>query len=263
MSENEQNKPFVINDRRKFRMDGEPVEPRPETPTEQIAEPVASPVAEATPAVEETPAASKPAPIPFPVRETAAPAPEPVEEVAAPEEPVAAAEDEEGKLPPPTPEEVEQVRAAYEATAERIETMMRSQNLGAEHMPPMDFTQLVQSLYMSAMMQLGAGTQQGQQARVDLLGAKNSIEMLAVVEEKTVGSLTEQEQRLLQSALFELRMGFLEITQLLARQAQARQSTPPPPGAPSGGGFPGGGGFSGGGGFGGGGFSGGGPKIVR
>ena len=259
MSENEQNKPFVINDRRKFRMDGELVEPRPETPEE----PAASPAAEAAPAVEEeAPAASKSAPIPFPVRETAAPAPEPVEEVAAPEEAVAAGE-EEGKLPPPTAEEVEQVRAAYEATAERIETMMRSQNLGAEHMPPMDFTQLVQSLYMSAMMQLGAGTQQGQQARVDLLGAKNSIEMLSVVEEKTTGNLAEQEQRLLQSALFELRMGFLEITQLLARQAQQRQTPPTAPGAPSGGGFPGGGGFSGGGGFGGGGFSGGGPKIVR
>ncbi len=261
MSDQEQNKPFVINDRRKFRMDGDPVEPRPETPEE----PVASPVAEAAPSApaEEAPAASKSGPIPFPVRETAAPAPEPVEEVA-PEEPVAASEDEEGKLPPPTPEEMEQVRAAYEATAERIETMMRSQNLGAEHLPPMDFTQLVQSIYMSAMMQLGAGTQQGQQARVDLIGAKNSVEMLAVVEEKTAGNLTEQEKRLLDSALFELRMGFLEITQLLARQAQARQTPPTTPGAPSGGGFNGGGGgFSGGGGFGGGGFSGGGPKIVR
>ncbi|MEK6397984.1 MAG: DUF1844 domain-containing protein, partial [Terriglobus sp.] len=88
---------------------------------------------------------------------------------------------------------------------------------------------------------------------------------LAVVEEKTAGNLTEQEQRLLNSALFELRMGFLEITQLLARQAQQRQTPPNAPGAPpAGGGFNGGGGgFSGGGGFGGGGFSGGGPKIVR
>ena len=265
MSENEQNKPFVINDRRKFRMDGEPVETRPDTPAEPVAE------AEPVVAAEETSSASKHAPIPFPVRESApatnaahtvTPVPEPVDDII-PEEPVAAGEDEEGKLPPPTPEEMEQVRAAYEATAERIETMMRSQNLGAEHLPPMDFNQLVQSIYMSAMMQLGAGTQQGQQARVDLIGAKNSVEMLAVVEEKTAGNLTEQEQRLLNSALFELRMGFLEITQLLARQAQQRQTTPPPPGTPSGGGFPGGGGFSGGGGFGGGGFSGGGPKIVR
>jgi len=262
MSENEQNKPFVINDRRKFRLDGEPVEPRPE-------EPVAEPAASATPEPEHAPVASK-EPIPFPVRDAAAsnaahtvtPELESEEEVAATE--AEAAGEEEGKLPPPTAEEMDQVRAAYEATAERIETMMRSQNLGAEHMPPMDFTQLVQSIYMSAMIQLGADAQQGQQARVDLLGAKNSIEMLSVIEEKTTGNLAEQEKNLLNSALFELRMGFLEITQLLARQAQARQTTPPPPGTPSGGGFNGGGGgFSGGGGFGGGGFSGGGPKIVR
>ena len=265
MSENEQNKPFVINDRRKFRMDGEPVEPRPEEPVEETAAPEAE---AATP--EPTPAVNK-EPIPFPVRDAApasnsahtiTPVPEPAEEEVAAD--AGDAGEEEAKLPPPTAEEMEQVRSAYEATAERIETMMRSQNLGAEHLPPMDFSQLVQSIYMSAMIQLGAGTQQGQQARVDLLGAKQSVDMLSVIEEKTAGNLTEQEKNLLNSALFELRMGFLEITQLLARQAQSRQTTPPPPGTPPGGGFSGGGGgFSGGGGFGGGGFSGGGPKIVR
>jgi hypothetical protein len=124
--------------------------------------------------------------------------------------------------------------------------MMRSQNLGAEHAPPMDFTQLVQSIYMSAMMQLGAGTQQGQQARVDIIGAKQSIDMLGVVAEKTGSNLSAPEQRLIDAALFELRMGFLEITQMLARQAAAKQNPP-----------------TGGGGFGGDGFTGGGPRIVR
>lgn len=259
MSDHEENKPFVVNDRRKFRMDGEPIEPR-------LADPVPpAPVELAPEAPSEAEADVKHAPIPFPVREAApetnaahmiTPVPEPAEDEVPLES--AAAQEEDGKLPPPTPEEVEQVRAAYEATAERLDTMMRSQNLGGEHMPPMDFNQLVQSVYMSAMIQLGAGTQQGQQARVDLIGAKNSIEMLAVIQEKTVGNLLEPETKLLEAALFELRMGFLEITQLLARQAQARQSGPPPGAPPAGGG-----GFSGGGGFTGGGFSGGGPRIVR
>ena len=114
----------------------------------------------------------------------------------------------------------------------------------------MDFTQLVQSIYMSAMMQLGAGTQQGQQARVDILGAKQSIDMLGIIADKTGANLSDVERRLIEAALFELRMGFLEITQLLARQAQAKQ--PPAVAGPSGAG-----------GFGGGGFTGGGPRIVR
>ena len=128
--------------------------------------------------------------------------------------------------PPPTAEEIEQVRAAYEATAERLDTMMRSQNLGAEAVPPMDFTRLVQSIYMSAMMQLGAGTQQGQQARVDLIGAKQSIDMLGVISDKAGTNLSSVETQLIDAALFELRMGFLEITQLLARQAAAKQQAP-------------------------------------
>ena len=92
----------------------------------------------------------------------------------------------------------------------------------------MDFTRLVQSIYMSAMMQLGAGTQQGQQARVDLIGAKQSIDMLGVIADKAGSNLSSVETQLIDAALFELRMGFLEITQLLARQAAAKQQAPPP-----------------------------------
>ena len=101
------------------------------------------------------------------------------------------------------------------------------------------------------MIQLGAGTQQGQQARVDLIGAKQSIEMLAVVADKAAGNLSDDEEKILESALFELRMGFLEITQLLARQAAAKQQQAAPPGQ------------TGAAGFGGGGFTGAGPRIVR
>jgi PIN domain nuclease of toxin-antitoxin system len=43
--------------------------------------------------------------------------------------------------------------------------------------------------------------------------------MLAVLVEKTRGNLTEREQKLLQTALFNLRMMFLEITNSIAAQA--------------------------------------------
>ena len=97
-----------------------------------------------------------------------------------------------------------------------------------------NFEALVQSLYMTAALQMGAGTQPGEQPRVDILGARQSIDMLGVLAEKTKGNLTPEENRLLDSALFELRMAFLEITQALARQAAAKPPAGRPgPGGPS------------------------------
>src|SRR5260370_12085302 len=94
-----------------------------------------------------------------------------------------------------------------------------------DHPPAMSFEQLVQSIYMTAMMQLGAATHEGQQPQVDILGARQSIDMLGILAEKTTGNLTLEEIRLLESALFELRMAFLEITHVLARSAAAKAPT--------------------------------------
>jgi Domain of unknown function (DUF1844) len=194
----EQSKPFVVTDRRKFTMDGE----------------------------------LRPDADPSPEREERAAAPsEPVATAAAPQPAAAAAETpKEPELPPaPTAEENDQARRAYEMTADRLDTAIRSANPGMDHPPAMSFDQLVQSVYMTAMMQLGAATHEGQQPQVDILGARQSIDMLAVLAEKTKGNLSPEETRLLDSALFELRMAFLEITQALARSAAAKA---PPAGRP-------------------------------
>jgi hypothetical protein len=88
---------------------------------------------------------------------------------------------------------------------------------------------------MQAIMQLGGGTPEGQQPQIDILGARQSIDMLGILDEKTQNNLSEAERNLLSSALFELRLAFLEVTQALARSAQQRTGAPPPPGAPAGG----------------------------
>jgi Domain of unknown function (DUF1844) len=199
----EQSKPFVVTDRRKFTLDGEL---RPDADPSPEREERASTPAE--------PAAAAPTPPP----------------AAAPETPA------EPEMPPaPTAEENDQARRAYEMTADRLDTAIRSANPGMDHPPAMSFEQLVQSLYMTAMMQLGAATHEGQQPQVDILGARQSIDMLGVLAEKTKGNLTPEEYRLLDSALFELRMAFLEITQALARQAAAKAPAAgrPGPGGPS------------------------------
>jgi hypothetical protein len=199
----EQNKPFVVTDRRKFTMDGE-----------------LRPDADPSPEREERAAAPPP-----PVAEA------PSQAAAAPTE-----AGPEPELPPqPTAEENDQARRAYEMTADRLDTAIRSANPGMDHPPTMSFEQLVQSIYLSAIMQLGGATHEGQQPQVDILGARQSIDMLGVLAEKTKGNLTPEESRLLDSALFELRMGFLELTQALARSAAAKApaGTRPGPTGPS------------------------------
>ncbi len=171
-----------------------------------------------------------------------APAPEPV---AAPTEPPAGPRlvvnenvreaepeepgDEPGMAPAPTAEESRQQRSAYEAAALRLDELVRAQNPAMGPQPPVTFEHLVQQFYVSAMIQMGAGTQEGQRPRVDILGAKQTIDLMGVLEEKTRGSLSEAEERTLQTVLFEVRMAFLELTNMITLQGM-QPPAPPPPG---------------------------------
>ena len=127
---------------------------------------------------------------------------------------------------------MEQANAAYKMTSERLDTAVRAASPGLENPPEMSFEQIVQSIFMTTIFQLGGNTQPGQQPKVDLMGARQSIDMLAILSEKTSGNLTPTESQLLDNALFEVRMGFLEVTQALARSATHRQPPPPSSGAP-------------------------------
>jgi hypothetical protein len=129
--------------------------------------------------------------------------------------------------PPPTSEEKREQETAYEASAQRIEDLMRAQNPAMGAQPPIKFEHLVQQLYLSALMQMGAATPEGQRPRVDIIGARQSIDLLGVLAEKTKGNLTENEQRMLDTILFELRMTFLELTKMISLQGV--QAPPPKP----------------------------------
>jgi hypothetical protein len=130
--------------------------------------------------------------------------------------------------PPPTAEESIQQKAAYDSSSQRLEDLIRAQNPGADVPAAVTFEALVQQFYISAMIQMGAGTQEGQRPRVDILGARNTIDLLAILSEKTKGNLTDAEDRMLRSVLFEVRMAFLELTSMI--NMQAMQPNVPPPG---------------------------------
>jgi hypothetical protein len=63
---------------------------------------------------------------------------------------------------------------------------------------------------------------------VDILGARQTIDLMGVLAEKTKGNLTEAEDRTLQAVLYEVRMAFLELTNMISLQSM--QPPVPPPG---------------------------------
>ncbi|HUV69638.1 MAG TPA: DUF1844 domain-containing protein [Terracidiphilus sp.] len=145
-------------------------------------------------------------------------------------EPSAAVAEEEAQLSPaPTAAESQEQKTAYDASAQRLEDLIRAQNPAAGAQPPVTFENLVQQFYVSAMIQMGAGTQEGQRPRVDILGARTTIDLMGVLAEKTKGNLSEAEDRMLQTVLFEVRMAFLELTSMINMQAM-QAPMPPPPG---------------------------------
>jgi len=207
----EQNKPFVVTDRRKFTLEGEPrpdADPSPEKQSREIPPAAASQAAAS---------AAGPVAVPPPASKAETPA-EPEQE-----QPLA-----------PTADQSRQANDAYQATADRLDTAIRAANPGMDHQPPVNFDQIVQSIYLTALVQLGGHAAEGQQPRIDILGARQSIDMLGILQEKTKGNLNADETRLLESALFELRMAFLEVTQALARSAAAQAGVPGQPPGPRG-----------------------------
>ncbi len=122
----------------------------------------------------------------------------------------------DGLPPAPTAAESHEQKTAYDASAQRLEELVRAQNPAAGPQPPVGFDQLVQQFYVTAMLQMGAGTQEGQRPRVDIMGARATIDLLGVLAEKTRGNLTPAEDRILQTVLFEARMAFMELTSMMS-----------------------------------------------
>ncbi|MGH9588462.1 MAG: DUF1844 domain-containing protein [Acidobacteriaceae bacterium] len=202
---------FTVTDRRKFTLEGELRDESKETSTpEETARPAEKPEA----AKPEAPAGPRLVTMPSPKKDEAPAA----EEAKVPERAESAAGDE--KIPEVSAQDEAAARSAYQRSSDHIETMLRAANPAAGAPPAVTIETVIQSIYLSAVVALGAATEPGQKPQIDILGARQSIDMLGALEAKTKGNLTEKEQRLLQNALFELRMLFLEITNALAQQAQ-------------------------------------------
>ncbi|TWT29537.1 DUF1844 domain-containing protein [Blastopirellula retiformator] len=81
-------------------------------------------------------------------------------------------------------------------------------------LPPPDFRMLISMLATQAFAAMGQiPNPETGQPMVELGLAKHMIEMLAVIETKTKGNLTTDEEQMLENALHELRMGYVAMSQ--------------------------------------------------
>ena len=204
---------FVVTDRRRFGSEGEA---RPDAQVLEEEKPATPP-----PAAQATP---PPAKTPVQPPSAAQPGQEGQTQVrpGSPE----AAQDEE-MAPPPTAEEQHEQSEAYRASGKKIDDMISAAGKGPQAPLEMSFERVIESFYMSALIQMGAIRQDNEPPRVDIIGARQTIDSLSVLQEKTKGNLTDREKTLLQNVLFELRMAFIEITNAVATSATKPGAMPP------------------------------------
>jgi len=132
---------------------------------------------------------------------------------------------QESEAPPaPTADEQKEQADAYRKSAKDLDARVELSGHSTKELE-MTFERFMASLYMSAMLQLGLMHEQGGQPRVDLIGARQTIDTLSLIAEKTKGNLTPAEENFLQNSLYELRMAYVEVTNALARPPQPGPAT--------------------------------------
>lgn len=124
----------------------------------------------------------------------------------------------------PSSAEQEQQADAYHQSSAEMDRHVEASGHSAKDLE-ITFERFLASLYMTGMLQLGLMQEQGGQPQLDLIGARQTIDSLALLLEKTKGNLTSKEQNFLQNALYELRMAYVEVTNAIARGPQQVPAT--------------------------------------
>jgi len=117
---------------------------------------------------------------------------------------------EPAKPEPPPPPAAE---AAAKAPSTAASETGSAAGAPAEEQGPVQFEHLIMSLVSTAMYQLGMATRPGEPPPpADLPAARETIDLLAMLQQKTQGNLTHEEEQLLAGSLQELRLVFVEIS---------------------------------------------------
>ncbi|MGA9040650.1 MAG: DUF1844 domain-containing protein [Terriglobales bacterium] len=119
---------------------------------------------------------------------------------------------------PPAPSAAEQQEQAdaYRISAKEMDAQVEKSGHSAKELE-ITFERFMASLYMTAMVQLGLMHEPGGEPRLDLIGARQTIDTLSLLAVKTKGNLTAAEEGFIQNCLYELRMAYVEVTNALSR----------------------------------------------
>jgi hypothetical protein len=112
------------------------------------------------------------------------------------------------------------VSMSEEEKREREETIKKGQKKTEETIkeklkeapsPQMDFSNLILSLSTSALLNLGEVPDPvTKEKKKDIDIAKQTIDLISILKEKTKGNLTKEEESLVDSALYDLRMRYVK-----------------------------------------------------
>lgn len=97
----------------------------------------------------------------------------------------------------------------------------------APELPPPSLAEIIQMVLVQASIGLGGfqDPQTGQRIPPNMALAQHYIDLLALVQEKTQGNLDDQEKQLLEGALHELRLAFVQMIDAVT-PAEAAPETP-------------------------------------
>jgi hypothetical protein len=102
-----------------------------------------------------------------------------------------------------------------EAKEEEVkeEEVKEEEKKGAAPLPEVNFSSFLLSLSSSTLLHLGeiADPQSGEKKK-ELALAKQSIDIIVLLKDKTKGNLTHEEEELLDHLLYDLRMRFVEAS---------------------------------------------------
>ena len=108
----------------------------------------------------------------------------------------------------------QQAQREKEALAEKEEAQKRKtqgQTRARGPLPRGDFAALVSMLVTQALFALGMLEVEGQRKEPDLHIAKYNIDMLEALQQKTEGNLTEEEKKVLEDTLSQVRMAYVKM----------------------------------------------------
>jgi hypothetical protein len=125
---------------------------------------------------------------------------------------------------PPSNAEQEAQAAAYRQSSKDLDTQVELSGHSAQDFE-ITFERFLASLYMTAMMQLGLMRQPDAQPQVDIISARQTIDTLSLIAQKTKANLTPAEETFLQNSLYELRMAYVEVTNAITRPPQPGPAT--------------------------------------